>query len=222
MKISQLLHDHEPSHSSFQLEHFLLGRNGHTVYGCYKQVLREMVARLPSLVQIRHKMISGLCFEFAPVAEYSQVMSQIDQIEFRDRVREFSNLCSYAVALKQTLGELSPERKRELEMEYWTHYTKCLIARDFLAEGRITSGTIEVIHSLPFHCRAQVLGYLTHPSDQDALITWYFANQFQLPELSEEVCCLAIQLTAECLGMGVHDCHSFLDLLPGKQQAPQP
>jgi hypothetical protein len=181
MKLSDLLNDYEPYHSAFQLERLVLVRNGQTLYGCYKQVLRELTTRIPAVIEACNSAISRIN-SGAQSVPYTQTPCQAVQIFlFRDQIREFCILYNYAISFKKQLGELTPSRKSELEFEYWITHTKSSIARDLIADGRLSSATLELIHSLPIHMRSQVLPYITQPSQQDVIVDWYLQYQLELP-----------------------------------------
>jgi hypothetical protein len=182
MKVFDLVEDFEPFHSRFQIENFVLARSGYTVYGCYKQALREMAARIPSLLQSCRKIANDSFHGTDSSLDDYVAVSRLEKIEIRDRIREFALLCGYAIALKEELGEFPQGEKNELEIEFWTVYTKCLMARDLVAEGRLTQGTVELLHSLPIGIRKRILVYLTQPGNHDELVAWYFEYEIRLPK----------------------------------------
>lgn len=186
MKLSKLLEDYEPLHSTFQLERFVLIRNGQTPYGCFKQVLRELVARIPVVLEACNKVISSIQSENKSISQTQSECQPVQFFLFRDQIREFCILYKYAISLKRYLGELTASRKRELEHEYWITYAKASIARDFISEGRLTVATLELIHALPLQMRSQVLQFITHPSQHDVIIDWYFKYELELPLANEE------------------------------------
>ena len=51
MTISELLVDHQEFHSDLQMESFITLRAGGTLYGCYKQALRELSTRKIAAIQ---------------------------------------------------------------------------------------------------------------------------------------------------------------------------
>src|SRR5438445_2833578 len=49
LPISELLADHQEFHSDLQMDAFITLRSGGTLYGCYKQALRELATRVRAL-----------------------------------------------------------------------------------------------------------------------------------------------------------------------------
>ena len=201
MTVFELIEDFEPFHSPFQIESFVLARSGYTLYGCYKQVLREIAARIPSLLQSCGRFTSSSADDTSSISDAHVAISFLEQIEVRDRIREFAVLCGYAIALKVQLGELSLGKKSEMEIDFWTVYTKCLMARDLISEGRLTPSTVELIHSLPIAVRKRVLVYLTQPSNHDTLIAWYCEHEINLPKPDRNGLDATMHMIAKSLGL---------------------
>ena len=51
MTIDDLLLDHQEFHSDLQMDSFITLRAGGTLYGCYKQALRELSTRKIAVIQ---------------------------------------------------------------------------------------------------------------------------------------------------------------------------
>src|SRR5579863_2272034 len=49
IELSDLLTDHQEFHSDLQMDSFITARSGGTLYGCYKQALRELATRVRAL-----------------------------------------------------------------------------------------------------------------------------------------------------------------------------
>jgi hypothetical protein len=220
MTFSDLIEDFEPFHSPFQLENLVLARSGHTLYGCYKQALREMAARIPSLLESCSRFATGSFYENRAISDVCFTTAQLDQIEVRDRIREFSLLCGYAIALREHLGDLPQGKKCELEIEFWTVHTKCLMARDLISEGRFTQGTVELIHSLPLAVRKMLLVYLTQPSNHDTLVDWYCQHEINLPKPNCNGLDTTLNMIAESLGLGEQGSRRLLAALSADLFAP--
>jgi hypothetical protein len=137
-------------------------------------------------------------------------ISRLELIEIRDLIREFSLLSGYALALKERLGELSTSERAELEMDYWKQYTKSLMARDMIAEGRLTASTVDMIFALPLAEKRDILPYLTDPCLQNTLVNWYLEHECSLPEPKLGGFQAALQLISEGLNLGEHDRRKLL------------
>ena len=190
----ELLKDHESGMSKFQDDYFVTMRNGGTLYGQYKQALRELYKRYRGL---REQTFGRrrLEIEIAKAADdaenleskYARQLAVIDrdektaQTEEADRLledtqREFVNFYSQAVSYKEYLGELTPERCEQLEREMWEFKCKELAATDIITQGRITSGTLDLLRSFPCKMNKKVLGEI---KDHDKLLLWYEAREEQ-------------------------------------------
>jgi hypothetical protein len=201
MNLSELLKDYEPLHSNFQLERLVLVRNGQTLYGCFKQVLRELAARIPVVLEACNRVICRIQQNDLAISESHQVYRLVEIYIVRDQMREFCILYNYAVALKYALGDLTPSRKSELECDYWIHHAKSAIARDFISEGRLTPATLELLHAFPNNMRSQVLQYVTNPLQHEAIIAWYLNYELQLPLPEIESWQGVSQFMSECCEM---------------------
>ncbi|MCY2966046.1 MAG: hypothetical protein NT069_20850, partial [Planctomycetota bacterium] len=52
IRIHELLVDHQPYHSNFQMDYLITRRHGGTLFACYKQSLRELERRFRALQQV--------------------------------------------------------------------------------------------------------------------------------------------------------------------------
>ena len=200
----ELLKDHESGMSKFQDDYFVTMRNGGTLYGQYKQALRELYKRYRGLreqifgrrrLEIEISQATDNAKNFR--SKYDQQMAAVDRDEkiaqreeadrlLADTKREFINFYSQAVAYKEYLGELTPERCEQLEREMWEFKCKEFAAVDIITQGRITSGTLDLLRSFPYKMNRRVL---TEIKNHEQLILWYEDNaeqEYPIKQLSCE------------------------------------
>jgi hypothetical protein len=188
--IRLLLQDHEMFHSEFQIHNFIVCRTGGTIYGAYKQAIRELWHRLFAIVVEFNKLpaISSSdprhvvedCAEVsASILRWSESAPAI-----RDTLRESVILYFLAKSLRQKLGELDCELKQKYEEELWVHRVRCAIAVEFLSIGHISGSTVEMIHALPIVLRKPIVEVLLNPTAHESLINWYLSYSLELPTLS--------------------------------------
>ena len=127
---TSLANDYSEAHSAFQIDHFIVGESGETLYGMYQQTLRELLARLQGA--------------------RSEPMS----IGHRTECARF---LAIAITIKQQLGEISPERREKLDRDMWLARFKRMAALDLLCEYQITRGTWRVILNTPLSFRAELV-----------------------------------------------------------------
>jgi len=183
MNETWILKDYRPLHSEFQIRFLILARSGGTLYGCYKQSLREIATRLNGLLQ------SSLQSNGITQIRKHQFLVELDQKCIEDSIRELSVFYAYAQSIKTMLGDLSNARISVLEEDYWVHQLRTSIARDYLASGRLTEQTIELLHLMPQVLRRTIIDSLTCPTARDALINWYLNYELPIPSVSDD--CIA-------------------------------
>jgi hypothetical protein len=190
---SRVLMDYEPFHSNFQIRQFIVFRTGITLYGAYKQVVREIWARLnglygtlgdlrlaiprdalpppssPTSWQSKSKDVPPVGF-----AEFEQFVA------LKDTCRELTVLLAYATIIRSRLGDLSQHRVGELEADYWVCRTKLTVARDIIHGGRLGSDTIELIQSMPGRYRDEITNTLATASGVERLIEWYWTYELDV------------------------------------------
>ena len=173
--LKELLKDHETGMTKFQDDYFVTGKSGITLYGQYKQSLRELYKRFRGLreltfnrkrldVDIAEAKYNSIHAE----SDFDRQRAQIDSdektalIEESERVindtkREFTNFYNQAVALKKQLGRLTKKKCEQLEKEMWAEKAVMGAACDMLTKGRIAEGTLDLIISFPKEMRSEVL-----------------------------------------------------------------
>lgn len=164
--LSELLKDYNPKHSRYQISNYIIALNGRTKYGQYKQVLREIFPRVNNITQalaeikILEKEIEIAkepTFEnFGKRYEIEQVKQQRKLVQLKQQkdllsiqLREFKEFYSIAIQLKEELGELTEERKEQLEKEYWITTFKEKVALELTCNGIVMQNTLETILAMP-------------------------------------------------------------------------
>jgi len=193
-KLIQLLDDHQTGMSKFQDDYFVTTRAGGTLYGQYKQALREVYKRFRGLRQQiadnkRLKIdIEELEFDIKELkqkitkkAEFQWRKKEIDLQEktmlteeseraIADTKREFINFYRQVVYLKEKIGDLTDEKREQLDMEMWLFKIKEMACIDFVTSGRLRNSTFEFLHSLPKELKLKVLPEI---KDHNKLVSWY-------------------------------------------------
>lgn len=171
-----LLSDHQPSHSEFQLRNFVVGKEV-TLFGQYKQALREVSARTSVLKQNAYareyllldieatqkklkKRFLGAVRKKRLTLELMQKQDALHNLDEQnaETQRELTILTDIAETLKEKIGDLSPERRKELEAKHWEHKARMLIVLDTFAYGRLNKPTLEFVASLPQEIRKSIFG----------------------------------------------------------------
>lgn len=89
-----------------------------------------------------------------------------------DTEREFQRFYAQACALKQQIGELTPEKRNELDRDMWEYKLKEMAAIDFLSQGRLGNVTVEMIAAAPMEMRKELMRLIS-PQCQGELIQWF-------------------------------------------------
>lgn len=173
--LQDILNDHRTGQDSTQLGSFVLG--GRTPWGVYKQAIRELYKRIRGLRQ----MITDRDLILIDIEELEELSKGDDraarraQINLRakmgsleeisrgiaDTKREAALFYEQAAELKSFLGEISEERRRQLDREEWKWWHLKRVA----VQG-ITELTIENLISLP---TAERLEWLKLFHDREAV-----------------------------------------------------
>ena len=195
----KLLADHQMFHSDFQMDHMITARAGGTPYGQYKQALRELSKRYRGLKDLysARELLAVDLDELAEPAPPSatvfderrrkiklvQKRMEADTLDrtVKDTEREFRRFYAQAVALKAVVGDLTPERRAQLDREMWAHKFKCMAAVELMTAGRLGPGTLELLQATPKAWRAPLMTQVTR--DQDSLTQWFLDYETLLPDL---------------------------------------
>ena len=173
--LDKLLKDYNPKHIRYQISNYIIALNGRTKYGQYKQVLREIFPRVNNIAQadaeikileLEIKNQEEPTFEkFGNKTEMEKIKQQRKHVQLKQQkdhlaiqLKEFKDFFSIALQLKEELGELTEERKEELEKEYWITTFKEKIALELACNGRVNEKTLETILAMPE--RAEILEHI--------------------------------------------------------------
>jgi hypothetical protein len=204
MNVQELIDDHYHFHSSYQMDNFITFRNGLTAYGCYKQALREWYGRFSNMTglyverekfqidieELEEKVTQGSLSPFdkrRTVLEIALMKSRRAATDktIADSEREFSHFLSQCLALKKLVGDLTKERREQLERELWVVKIRASAAVDILQSGRLKQSTIEMLQSVPFSDREPLLIEIMGSQDKKTLIDWFFG--MPQPALTHEI-----------------------------------
>jgi len=187
-KINEILADHQTGMSKFQDDHLVTVRAGGTIYGQYKQSLREVYKRIRGVRELSCDMeklqveIDEQLFisenetdpfkkRYAEI-EYRRKLMQTEESQrvFADTTRELNNFYSQAAYFKEQIGELTPEKREKLDKEMWSFKVREMATIDFITTGRLSNNTYEFLNSLPTDMKVLALGDMKQP---DKMIEHY-------------------------------------------------
>ena len=190
MSLNTILGDHRHFHSSWQIDHAITAKAGGTLYGCYRQAVRELHKRWRGL--------RGLYSERAKLLEDCEASTGLQRCENRlqaveaehvigDTEREFLRFWGQAVACRRALGlddaDPMPEDLRErLDSEFWEHQIRAMAAIDFITTGRLSRNTVEILAATKGDQRKRLVSAILNPQAHDTLIQWYLGHEPELPE----------------------------------------
>jgi hypothetical protein len=199
-QLQSLLDDHQLYHSEFQMDNFITAKSGGgTVYGQYKQALRELFKRYRGIKELETSKallqvdIDELASQKSWFNVFSRRRNAINLVQKRmcmedleknisDTKREFDHFYRQALKMKLMIGPLSPTLRNRLDTEMWIHNLKCMVAVDYLCHGRMSAGTLTSIMALPVSLRLPLLTEVK--TEKDKLVLWY-ENQEPMQLLKE-------------------------------------
>ena len=177
-RLQELLADHQFYHSDLQIDHLILARSGAgTLGGLYKQALRELFKRyriLRGLYATRARtrieldkvpwwkyvvrFVAGAAYRQCERIRQAERELSFDDLErnIADTEREFNRFLAHADALKRKVGPLTPERRTELDREYWCHTLRNSILQSALSGQRPDGNTVEFLAALPSTIRKTI------------------------------------------------------------------
>lgn len=177
--IGELLADHQPFHSPYQINRFILG-NAVTNWGAYKQALREIRTRVDALkidyVKRERERIkiarlhedprreSGSTLDRSEwrcdLAEREFALESIDAMTV-DRERELEHFVGSAMALRAKLGDLTPDRRAALDDDHWRREITLQVASE-LQVRQLAPNTMRSLMLLPRIDRDRILNLIRH------------------------------------------------------------
>lgn len=164
--LEELLNDHRMYHDETQIG-FILG--GRTKWGRYKQSIRELYKRIRGLrqeycsrerLQIEiDRLVNKECndeyerrLRDVELKEKSGCMEEINR-SIANTKREAERFYREAAILKREFGEISEEKRKELDLEDWQHTLIKRGAFEMITTGRPNENTLKNIASLPLENR---------------------------------------------------------------------
>ncbi len=229
MNIQEFIDDHYHFHSAYQMDHFITFRNGLTLYGCYKQALREWYGRYSNMVtmyverekaqinldEAADKLRGNALSEFDRrrlILDTARLRASLDESDksIADAEREFVHFLSQAVALKEHIGPLTPERRAALERELWMTKIKASAAIDLLSCGGLKQSTVELLHSVPLSDRAELADAILKRENYERLVDWFMGIEppTLVAAISIDVrslCCESARLPSRLAGSSLTD-----------------
>ncbi len=189
--LKELLDDHQTGMSEFQDDYLVTTRAGGTLYGQYKQSLRELYKRFRGLreqscdlekllIEIEQQehiiRTSNDQFEvkFAEV-EFKRKTMVIEEAErvIKDNKREFTRFYQQAAYFKSLLGDITDEKRKILDREMWEFKVKEMMYIDIKSTGRLKNSTLEFINSFPKDKKIELLSYTYSQESVGKLLEWY-------------------------------------------------
>jgi hypothetical protein len=198
IELSDLLIDHQEFHSDLQMDSFITARSGGTLYGCYKQALRELATRVRALreryfgrrlllLEIEEHDLAGTPRDLIHAESKRMALRESDSI-LADTEREFLRFYAQATATRESLRSqgvrfpLDAATRDRLDREMWVHHLKCRVAVELNTMGRATSVTVELIQALPQPIRESICAEIFCPDAPRHLMEWFMSYDFDLPQ----------------------------------------
>lgn len=185
--LKELLKDHQLYHSEFQQDYYITGSGG-TLYGQYKQCLRELYKRFRGLreaycdreklqveIDEQHSISmgkSGFEQKYANI-EWRRKTMQMEECErlIVDTEREFTRFYQQAIHLKGQLGELTEEKRRQLDEEMHIFKLKERIVTDKICSGSLSASTYDTLMTIPVKYKNEILAKMADKNE--GLVEWY-------------------------------------------------
>lgn len=211
----ELLSEFRPYHSKHQMRHHITARSGLTLFGQWTQALRELDSRTSTLREAyaEHELARidlDELEERVQMGEYdSPYEARRDRVRLarmrlempqrernvRDLEREFLEFYAQAIALRSALGDLTEERREELDRQTWAWKLRRRIGVEMLTGG-VTSGTYDHVDSAPPKVRQELLEALRsnpgailddfqHVAPYQLTLAEHFPGPEALPKLEE-------------------------------------
>ena len=199
MNLKTLLDDHQTGMSQFQDDYLVTTRAGGTLYGQYKQSLRELYKRFRGLRELTSNNarlqidIEELEWKIKTEQEKDFKLKRLE-VDYKEKVmlmeesqraisdtkREFMRFYQQAAHLKEKIGDLTDEKRHKLDMEMWEFKIKEMAVIDWISSGRLRNSTFEFLHSCPKEMKTRIAQEL---QNQNKLIEWYDnKEELHIPE----------------------------------------
>jgi hypothetical protein len=200
--LSDLLADHQEFHSDLQMTSFITIRSGGTLYGCYKQALRELSTRKSALIQrythrelllIEIEELESQCANATQIrrnkVHATEKQLTVDECRrvIADTEREFMHFYEQALAIRDALRAagvsfpLDAATRNRLDSEMWEHQLKCMAAVEFMTCSRLGANTVGLLQSCPVEMRQRIAEKILRAERQSELIDWYLTYEIPIP-----------------------------------------
>lgn len=154
--IEQLLEDWNPKHTEFQCDHFITEKNGITIWGMYRQALREFCSRL-NTVRDAIADIALLDLDIEELREKNGRRSEIElwretnrsQLLKKKLRRSLDELKRFFVQAKTLRRQLSNPNDPRHEEEFWFYKIRLEAGYRALSGQRIGSDLYQSAKALP-------------------------------------------------------------------------
>lgn len=184
-ELGNLFKDHQTGMSDFQDDYLVTAKAGGTAYGQYKQALRETYRRFRGLRELIYgdrgrKMLDIEIDELQEKFDSMEEGREKDKLEIKlkhrimireesdraikDTYREFMRFYQQASALKEKVGELTPQRRRELEIDMWRYKAKGMVCSDLTHSKYLSPKTLEFISVMPKNVKQELFEILQDKS----------------------------------------------------------
>jgi len=195
-QLKNLLDDHQTGMSQFQDDYFVTTRAGGTLYGQYKQALRELYKRFRGLreltcnqerlvidvEELAEKVEKLIGFELKRAkVDYKEKIMLMEESQrvIKDTEREFTRFYDQACFFKEQIGDLTDEKRNKLDQEMWVFKVKEMALIDWVTTGFLRNNTYEFLNSLPKKLKQEVALEI---NNQDKLRDWYENKEEIIPE----------------------------------------
>lgn len=219
--LNTLLAHHRLFHTQYQHDNFITKRAGGTLYGQYKQSLRELYSRIRGIrdgwyrlkkaqIEMSEKeleikeVVATAANETDPISKQKlELKTQILELDLKhmqmaqeentrvvkETVEELRRFYAQADWLYKQLvaqyGDLTPEILYQLDKEMWIYKAKEKMAVDYLANGRLSNTTFELIVSMPETEKKTIYKQIKEGGPQ-SFIAWY-ETTMERPQIPEDL-----------------------------------
>lgn len=183
--IDDIMKDFRPHMSALTLATMVVAQNGGTPWGMYEQALLEINSRIEAgkaeLAQVKCIREKASAATDAKSLKLQLQMQTILE-RHRTRLEELRHLIAMARALKSSLGEISEERRNQLDAEKVMYRLKCQAAAEVMQLGLPSPQTIQIIRCLPPKERATLALECLSEKTRTALVDWYCEHEVNIPD----------------------------------------
>lgn len=188
-QIEELLCDHQHFHSSLQIDHFIVSASGKTLYGMYRQALRELEGRYKAIRQryLKKHRLERHIEKLSKLEDQDLVrigkeldLEDLERV-IEDSERELVRFFLHAKRLKAELGPLTPAKRVEMEQVYWATEFRSQIAVSLLSGNGVPRGVIEYLPHLPIPLREVIINSISNPGEVQEWYLNYYPSPPSLP-----------------------------------------